>query len=113
MPFHNVLTEKGPIQFYIYLYRLSFNWQDKEALMYLRKAFYPIHELLAQDKLEYSFWYRIEPYTEHLFFLQNWDKCKKLRKMVIRRLKEAGCSKSELMNYTSDNQTNEWLLKEW
>ena len=113
MPFHNVLTEKYPIQFYIYLYRLSFNWQDKEALMYLRKAFYPIHELLSQDKLEYSFWYRIEPYTEHLFFLQNWDKCKKLRKMVIRRLKEAGCSKSELMNYTSDNQTNEWLLKEW
>ena len=65
MPFHNLLTEKYPIQFYIlltekypiqfyiYLYRLSFNWQDKEALMYLRKAFYPIHELLSQDKLEY------------------------------------------------------------
>ncbi len=113
MSFYNVLTEKDPIQFYIYLYRLSFNWQDKEALMYLRKAFYPIHELLAQDKLEYSFWYRIEPYTEHLFFLQNWDKCKKLRKMVVRRLKEAGRSKSELENYTPDNQTNEWLLKEW
>lgn len=113
IPFHNVLTEKDPIQFYIYLYRLSFNWQDKEALMFLRKAFFPIHQLLAQDKLDYSFWYRIEPYTEHLFFLQNWDKCKKLRKMVVRRLKEAGCSKSELVNYTPDNQTNEWLLKEW
>ena len=113
MPLHNVLTENDPIQFYIFLYRLSFNWQDKEALMYLRKAFYPIHELLAQDKLEYSFWYRIEPYTEHLFFLQNWDKCKKLRKMVIRRLKEAGCSKSVFVNYTPDYQTNEWLLNEW
>lgn len=113
MPLHNVLTENDPIQFYIFLYRLSFNWQDKEALMYLRKAFYPIHELLAQDKLEYGFWYRIEPYTEHLFFLQNWDKCKKLRKMVIRRLKEAGCSKSVFVNYTPDYQTNEWLLKEW
>lgn len=113
MPLYNYLTEKDPIQFFIFLYRLSFNWQDKEALMYLRKAFYPIHQLLAQDKLEYSFWYRIEPYTEHLFFMQNWDKCKKLRKMVIRRLKEAGCSKSELANYTPDNQTNEWLIKEW
>ena len=113
MPLHNFLTEKDHIQFFIYLYRLSFNWQDKEALMYLRKAFYPIHELLAQDKLEYSFWYRIEPYTEHLFFMQNWDRCKKMRKMVIRRLKEAGCSKSELANYTPDFQTNEWLLKEW
>lgn len=113
MPFHNVLTEKAPVRFYIYLYRLSFNWQDKESLIYLRKAFYPIHQLLAQDKLGYSFWYRIEPYTEHLFFFQNWDKCKKLRKMVIRRMKEAGCFKSELANYTPDHQTNEWLLKEW
>lgn len=112
-PLHNVLSEKDPIQFYIYLYRLSFNWQDKEALVYLRKAFYPIHELLVQDKLEYNLWYRIEPYTEHLFFLQNLDKCKKLRKMVVRRLKEAGCSKLALMNYTPDKQTNEWLLKEW
>lgn len=113
MPFHNVLTEKDPIQFYIYLYRLSFNWQDKEALMYLRKAFYPIHDLLAQDKLEYSFWYRIEPYTEHLFFLQNWDKCKKLRMTVIRRLKDAGCQKSVVANYTPDAKTNDWLMNEW
>ena len=113
MPFYDAFNEEVPIQFYIYLYRLSFNWNDKEALMYLRKAFYPIHELLAQDKLEYSFWYKIEPYTEHLFFLQNWDKCKKLRKMVIRRLKEAGCSKEELVNYTPDYQVNEWLISEW
>lgn len=112
-PFYDAFNEEVPIQFYIYLYRLSFNWNDKEALMYLRKAFYPIHELLAQDKLEYSFWYKIEPYTEHLFFLQNWDKCKKLRKMVIRRLKEAGCSKEELVNYTPDYQVNEWLISEW
>ncbi len=113
LPFHNALNDNDPIQFYIYLYRLSFNWQNKEALMYLRKAFYPIHELLAQEKLEYSSWYRIEPYTEHLFFLQNWDKCKRMRKMVIRRLKEAGCAKTIVNNYTPNNQVNEWLFKEW
>lgn len=113
LPFYNAINENDPIQFFIYLYRLSFNWQDKEALMYLRKAFYPLHELLAQEKLEYSFWYRIEPYTEHLFFLQNWDKCKRMRKMVIRRLKEAGFSKSEVNDYTPNNQVNEWLIKEW
>ncbi len=113
MPLHNMLKEDDPIQFYVFLYRLSFNWQDKEALMYLRKAFYPIHKLLSQDKLDYSFWFRVEPYTEHLFFIQNWDKCKKMRKMVIRRLKDAGCSKSAIVNYTSDALTNEWLIKEW
>ena len=113
MPFHNALKENDPIQFYIYLYRLSFNWKDQEALAYMRKAFYPIHQLLLQEKLEYNLWYRVEPYTEHLSFLQNWDKCKKMRKMVIRRLKEAGCSKSVVANYTPDAQTNDWLLKEW
>ncbi len=113
LPFFNGLNEKDPVQFFIFLYRLSFNWQDKEAFMYLRKAFYPLHELLAQDRLEYSFWYKIEPYTEHLFFLHNWDKCKRMRKMVIKRLKEAGYNKSAVANYTPDVLVNEWLLKEW
>lgn len=113
LQYYNALDEDAPIQFFVYLYRLSFNWQDKEALMYLRKAFYPLHVRLAQDELEYSFWYRIEPYTEHLFFLQNWDKCKRMRKMVIRRLKECGCPKSSVSDYTPDNQVNEWLLNEW
>lgn len=113
MPLHNVLNEKDPIQFYIYLYRLSFNWNDQDALAYMRKAFYPIHQLLLQEKLEYNLWYNIEPYTEHLFFLQNWDKCKRMRKMVIRRLKEAGFTKSTVNNYTPDDKVNDWLLKEW
>ena len=113
LPLYRLLDEKAPIQYYIFLYRLSFNWQDKEALMYLRHAFYPIHVLLAQDKMHYYFWYRIEPYTENLFFWQNWDKCKKVRKMVIKRLKEYGCSQSVVANYTPDSQINEWLLKEW
>lgn len=113
MPFFQLLNEKFPIQYFIFLYRLSFNWQDKEALMYLRHAFYPIHVLLEQDKMYYYFWYRIEPYTENLFFWQNWDKCKKVRKMVIRRLKEAGYPQSVVANYTPNPQINEWLLKEW
>lgn len=112
MPFANVLNEKDPIKYYVFLYILSFNWQDKEAFLYLRKAFCPIHALLAQDKLDYSLWYRIEPYTERLFF-PFWDRCKKMRKMVIRRLKDAGYSKSVIANYTNDAQTNEWLVNEW
>ena len=111
-PFSNVLNQNDPIQFFVFLYILSFNWQDKDALSYLRQAFYPIHSLLAQDKLEYNLWYRVEPYTEHMIF-SFWDKCKKMRKMVIKRLKDAGYPKSEVANYTSDVQINEWLLDEW
>lgn len=113
MPLYNLLNEEDPIQFFVFMYRLSFNWQDVKALAYMKKAFYPIHKLLAVDKLDYSFWYKIEPYTEHLFFIFNWDKCKKVRKMVVRRLKEAGHPKSDLVNYTPDAQTNEWLLSDW
>lgn len=112
MPFANVLNERDPIQCYVFLYILSFNWQDRDALSYLRKAFYPIHTLLAQDKLDYNLWYRIEPYTEHLFFTF-WDKCKKMRKMIIKRLKDAGCLKSAIANYTPDAMVNKWLISEW
>ena len=112
MPFANVLNENDPIQYYVFLYILSFNWQDRDALSYLHKAFYPIHTLLAQDKLDYSLWYRIEPYTEHLF-LTFWDKCKKMRKMVIRRLKDAGYSQIVAEHYTLDDQVNKWLIDEW
>lgn len=111
-PFSNVLSQNDPIQFFVFLYILSFNWQDKDALSYLRQAFYPIHFLLAQDKLDYNLWYRIEPYTEHKF-LAFWDKCKRMRKMVIKRLKEAGSPKSVVANYTPDTQTNKWLMEEW
>lgn len=113
IPFYNLLDENDPIQYYVFLYRLSFSWQSQEALAFLRKAFYPIHALLLQDKLEYSLWYRVEPYTERLSLIHYWDRCKKMRKMVIRRLKEVGRPKYDLVNYTPDTQTNEWLLKEW
>lgn len=112
MPYINVLNEKDPIQYYVFLYILSFNWQDEYSFSYLRKSFYPIHSLLAQDNLDYSLWYRIEPYTEHLF-LTFWDKCKKMRKMVIKRLKNAGYPKTVVANYTPDSLTNKWLINEW
>lgn len=112
-PFYNLLGNSDAIQYFIFLYILSFNWNDQEALAYLRKAFYPIHNLLLQDKLEYSLWYRVEPYTEHLSFILNWDKCKKMRKMIVRRLKDAGCSRSSVANYTPDALVNEWLYEEW
>ena len=112
-PFANELKEKDPIQYFVFLYILSFNWQDTDALAYLKKAFYPIHKLLLEDKLDYNLWYRVEPYTEHRFIISFWDKCKKMRKMVIRRLKEAGYTRSVVANYTPDAKTNEWLLNEW
>ena len=112
MPYANVLNEKDSIQHYVFLYILSFNWQDREAFLYLRKSFYPIHTLLAQDKFDYGLWYKIEPYTEHLF-LTFWDKCKKMRKMVIKRLKDAGYPKTAVVNYTPDALTNKWLIDEW
>lgn len=112
-PFYKLLNDNDPIQYFVYLYRLSFNWSDANALAYMRKAFYPIHRQLAQDKLGYGLWFRVEPYTERLFFFQEWDKCKKIRKAVIKRLKYSGADKSVLRDYTPDKRTNEYLMSEW
>ena len=112
-PLYQLLNDNDPIQYFVYLYRLSFNWSDANALAYMRKAFYPIHRQLANDNLSYGLWFRVEPYTEHLFFFQEWDKCKKLRKAVIKRLKYSGADKSVLREYTPDMITNEYLMNEW
>lgn len=112
-PLYRLLNDSDPIQYFVYLYRLSFNWLDANALAYMRKAFYPIHRQLAQDKLGYGLWFRVEPYTERLFFFQEWDKCKKLRKAVIKRLKNSGADKSVLQDYTKDRRINEYLMNEW
>lgn len=113
VPLYQLLNDSDPIKYFVYLYRLSFNWSDANALAYMRKAFYPIHFQLAQDKLSYGLWFKVEPYTERLFFLQERDKCKKLRKAVIKRLKNSGVDKSILRDYTPDKRTNEYLMSEW
>lgn len=109
LQFHDLRTEV-----YTFLFSLSFNWPlDKDAIELMRMTFYPIHELEAKGNLGYSYWSRITGNLESVMFWEEWDKCKKLRKTVVKRLKMAGYDKSMLANFTPDIELNEMLMKMW
>lgn len=109
LQFHNLRAEV-----YAFMFSLSFNWPtNKTALELMRISFYYLHELQANGILRYGEWSRISQYMEPLFWLEEWDKCKKMRKTVIKRLKQAGYGRDQLDQYTPNAEINKQLIKMW
>lgn len=97
----------------IFLLVLAFRLKDKGCVPYVRKSFKTVHDLLSSSRLPEYLWEIIEPYTEKLFFLQEWDRCKKLRKGLIRYLKSLGANLDVISKLTEDNNLNLQLVKTW
>ena len=109
LQFHNLRAEV-----YAFMFSLSFNWPTSQtALELMRISFLPLYTLQANGSLRYEDWARISQYMEPLFLLEDWDKCKKMRKTVVRRLKQAGYSMDMLNHYTPDPELNKQLKKMW
>jgi len=101
-----------PLEYYTYLFVLSYNWQnDANAFFFYRRAFYPIYNALKESELEHSLWDHIAPFTKPLIFWQEWDKCKKLRNGLIDRMKDEGYSKDILSTFTPDRELNRELKR--
>lgn len=113
-PFLRLQYQSLRVEVYAFLFSLSFNWlSDRDALELMRMAFYPLHTLEEAGKLGYGNWMHIAGYMEPLRFWEEWDKCKKMRKTVVKRLKNAGYDKSILNHYTPNSELNEMMIKMW
>lgn len=103
-----------PIKYYAYLYLLSFNWpNDIYAIQFMRIAFYPLHKAASEGRLDYEIWKNISPFTEELPIWLDWDRCKKLRKMVVKRIKNSCLTVSFVKDFTPDRELNKELVKIW
>ncbi len=110
--FYRLNSEDATLQYYIYLFILSYNWKfDKIAFSYHVKAFYPIHRALADNQISDNQLYTIEKFTKPLVFWNEWDKCKKLRNGLVDRLIEEGYKEELLYNITPNLDLNEKLVK--
>ena len=109
------LSEKSmPIKYYAYLYLLSFNWpNDIHAIQFMRISFYPLHKAASEGTLDYELWRDISPYTEDLPIWLDWDRCKKLRKAVVKRIKKSDLNKNFIENFTPEKELNRELVKIW
>lgn len=99
---------------YLFLYVISYNWyRDMDAISLLKKAFMPIYQSVVKNQITISQWRKIDSFMESLKVWQDWDRGKKMRKSVGKRLKEAGCSKTFVETFTQDNTVNKEILKYW
>lgn len=113
-PFLSLNNQCLRTEVYAYLFALSFNWPtDPTAIELMRMSFEPLHRLESSGGLTYSNWSRIAPYMASVNVWEEWDKCKKIRKTVVKRLKCAGVDKNALTNFTSDRTLNEQLIQMW
>ena len=82
-----VFAESKPLSFnnyYIFLFQLSHNWNDELSIQFLKKSFYAIHTLLANEKLSDNQKSMLAPYYAKVSIWHEWDLCKKLRKGLVK-----------------------------
>ena len=112
--FSKLSIKSMPIEYYAYLYLLSFNWPfDNHAIEFMRIAFYPLHKAASEGRLDYDIWKYISPYTEELPIWLDWDRCKKLRKAIVKRIKNSYLDVDFIKDFTPDKELNKELIKIW
>ena len=103
-----------PLDYYIFIFVLSFNWyKDADAIEYMKYAFMPIYKSVITSQITLRQWKKLENLMEPLKIWQDWDKGKKMRKTLAKRLKVAGMPKSYVSEFTSDDELNHEILKYW
>jgi len=101
------------LQYFTFMYILGHNWSDNIGLKYIKRSFFQLHQALATDSLPIYLWAELEPYTAQLRWYNEWDKCKKLRKGIVKYLKSSGYSKDVLFDFTPFKNLNETLEGIW
>lgn len=110
--FYGINDVKLPLEYYVYLFMLSYNWKnDRIAFKYHLKAFYILHSAIADNRLSDYLLTNVEKFTKPLVFWNEWDKCKKLRNGLVDRMIECGYSEEILYKLTPDKELNEKLIK--
>lgn len=100
-------------EYYIFLFQLSHNWSDELAISFLKKSFYAIHTLLANEKLTDSQKSYLVPYFAKVSIWHEWDNCKKLRKGLVKYIHDKNISPSILCKFTPEEKLNEMLIRIW
>lgn len=100
-------------EYYIFLFQLSHNWSDELALSFLKKSFYAIHTLLANEKLTDNQKTYLVPYYAKVSIWHEWDTCKKLRKGLVKYIHDKKISPSILCKFTPDEKLNDTLIRIW
>ena len=115
-PWFNMLSaiqELDEERLYVFLYQLSFNWTDGNALLMLKISFWKLYNLCANDRFSNANINTLASYFAVLPPWQWWDNCKKMRKGLVKAMKQVGYHRSDIKNFTPSEDLNKTLLKIW
>lgn len=97
----------------VYSYVLAFNWRDYNALGYIKSILPYIYEALSVEKLSYSSWKRIEPFTGSVPFWRSWDNCRKVLVGVKDYCKVMNLNTKDIEIFTTNPKLNGELMELW
>ena len=97
----------------VYSYVLAFNWRDFNSLGYIKSILPYIYEALSVEKLSYSSWKRIEPFTGNVPFWRSWDNCRKVLIGVKDYCKVINLNTKDIENFTTNPKLNGELMELW
>lgn len=97
----------------VYSYVLAFNWRDFNSLGYIKSILPYIYEALSVEKLSYSSWKRIEPFTGNVPFWRSWDNCRKVLIGVKDYCKVMNLNTKDIENFTTNPKLNGELMELW
>lgn len=109
----SVIQELDEERLYVFLYQLSFNWTDGNALVMLKVSFWKLYNLCANDRFSNANINTLASYFAVLPPWQWWDNCKKMRKGLVKAMKQVGYHRSDIKNFTPSEDLNKTLLKIW
>lgn len=103
-----VITAGADTDYYSFLFILSFNWQDANAINYLKISFNKLHFVFSTGYEDKQVWQPIKSFLYGFWWWEYWDKCKMLRVGVVRYLISIG----KPMNLLDDFCETDALRKE-
>lgn len=84
-------------------------YSNEDFLFLLEYSFEEVYQAELDNELDYYSWEIIEPYTVRLNILQDWDKCKKMRKALVKKFVSLGVSDKYFYNITKNKKLIEEL----
>lgn len=101
------------IEYYIFMYRLALTYGEPDSIRFIHASFDTIHYVLSKNELSPKLWNKIKKFTAKTNVLQEWDKCKKLRKGLAKYLKRMGFDKNIAYEVTDYPELAKDIIKEW
>lgn len=106
--------EKTCVKYYTFLFLLSSNWNDKSSFDYFKTSFNYIYVHLMKNHFPYQNWIQISKSLPKSKI--EWDKCKRMRKELIKRFVVNGYNIQLLdyfsIDYKTYNKVKVLILKE-